>query len=128
KLALYDLNTDSVKFFDIEARSAVFHPDGRIFFIENKDSPRTIFSMDPNGGRRKKEFKRPRLRWFSGKFSPFRQLWGFTLPGRYLLYQCGTMVLPGVRVATIEVLDLESGKMTILRDRAPLSGASWQYS
>lgn len=124
-IAVYSLKTDAVTVLGVKANAAAFHPDGRIFFVENKEGPRTLLCMNSDGSGKKKVLRRPRLRWFSGKFPPFQQLSGFSKSGRHLLFECGTMILPGVRVKTIEVLDLENNQMVSIHSGVPLSGAAW---
>ena len=126
QMTLFDLTTDNLETFPFSVRSATWGTDGRIYFIENKDVPTTIFSMSVADRDKSVFYKRKSDRNTQmGASSSIEDLGGFSPNGKYFL-MTGLTQIAGARSRTLEILDVNE-KLLYTLHKGNIIGANWCF-
>jgi Tol biopolymer transport system component len=126
QVTLFHLTTDRSETLPVSARSAIWGTDGRIYFLENKNVPMTIFSISTADKDKSVFYKLTSNRNTQmGASSSIEELSGFSPDGRYFLMTTLTQIA-GARSRTLEVLDVNE-KLVYTLHKGNIIGANWCY-
>jgi Tol biopolymer transport system component len=128
RIANYDISSDSLKVLPIQGRSPILSPDSNmIFFLENDDKSKRIFSMQSDGSNRAKIAERDIDKQKSNA-SSFDQLITVSRDGRWIfLVGYGNVVGKSTffEFRTLEFLNIAENRFLEVYSSGTLMGASW---